>query len=985
MAVESVFHAALAIANPQARAAYLDQACAGNLTLRQEVEELLAAHAGGSPLDRPPAGVALTGAYQPDPGQADLTKPGERIGPYKLLEKIGEGGMGEVWVAEQHEPIRRRVALKVIKPGMDSRAVLARFEAERQALAMMDHPHIAKVLDAGTTADRRPYFVMELVKGVPITEFCDARRLTPQQRLELFIPVCQAIQHAHQKGIIHRDIKPTNVLVELHDDRPVSKVIDFGVAKAIGQQLTEKTLYTGFGALVGTPAYMAPEQATFNALDVDTRADVYALGVLLYELLVGTPPFEPERLKLAALDEVLRLVREEEPPRPSTRLSTSQARASIAAVRQTDPTTLTKLVRGELDWVVMKALEKDRTRRYETASALAKDVERYLKDETVEACPPTLGYRVRKFTRKHRMALFWTAMVILILGGIAQASAWQAMKLRDALVEVQEQRVATLKEKLQADAERERAREAERKAVKEKERADREAKATKAVQEYLINQVLAAADPYKSKGTKLSVEDLLDRAAAAVGSSFAAQPEFEVAIREMLGRTFMRLGKYAAARTQVTAALDLRKRLNSNNHPETFLNENDLGEILHQEGKVAEAERLLRACLERSRQTLGEKHPVTLATYSNLGTLLWRQKRHREAEPLTRRAYELQHEILGPENQNTLVSLLNLGIQIRDQGRLTDAEPLMVKALQELRRVYGDNHPTTIAARNNLGSLRLAQRNLPEALRHYREALSAARAVLPDHHPNTLLTVNNVGYVLQQMGKLDEAETFYRWVVLTLQVQQPNHPHLLEALGNLAQCLEAQKKWEEAGKHRVELYQLSQRTLGIHHDDTLARQGSVLMNLNERKLWKEAMAWGETLLPLCQSIKGDTHDLTQAARLALAHAYLGADAPTKAEAQLRDWLKHDVKHDPPSYLHHAVTSMLGDALLGQKRYAEAEPLLLKGYQELKDYSPRPGAEIKESTHAAVERLVKLYLLWGNKDQQAKWQAVLDEIKAAESK
>jgi serine/threonine protein kinase len=382
-----------------------------------------------------------TGPYQPESGESRPTAAvGDRVGPYKLLERIGEGGMGEVWVADQLEPIKRRVALKLIKPGMDTRSVLARFEAERQALAVMDHPNISKVLDAGTTADGRPFFVMELVKGTPITQFCDARKLTPKQRLELFIPVCLAIQHAHQKGIIHRDIKPSNVLVELYDDKAVAKVIDFGVAKAIGQQLTEKTIYTGFGALVGTPAYMAPEQATFNALDVDTRADVYALGVLLYELLAGSPPVELERLKKAALDEVLRIVRDEEPPRPSQRLSTSQAKASIAATRQSDPVKLSQLMKGELDWIVMKALEKDRTRRYDSATALAKDVERYLTGDAVEACPPTLGYRLRKAYRRNRPAVRVAGAFVGILLVAVGVSTWLAVKATRAEAVAEEKR-----------------------------------------------------------------------------------------------------------------------------------------------------------------------------------------------------------------------------------------------------------------------------------------------------------------------------------------------------------------------------------------------------------------------------------------------------------------------------------------------------------------------------------------------------------------
>ncbi|QEL20804.1 serine/threonine-protein kinase [Limnoglobus roseus] len=402
MTDESLFAAALAIGSPADRAAFLDRGCAGNPNLRQELEELLAAHGASNPLDRSPADLARTGAYDAAPDVVGEAVGSVLAGRYKLIERIGEGGMGAVFMAQQTEPVKRLVAVKVIREGMDSRQVLARFKAERQALAMMDHPNIARVLDAGTTAAGRPFFVMELVKGVPVTQFCDDRTLSPQDRLALFIPVCQAIQHAHQKGVIHRDVKPGNVLVALYDGKPVPKVIDFGVAKAAGQPLTDRTLVTGFGTVVGTPEYMSPEQAELNQLDIDTRSDVFALGVLLYELLTGTTPLDRQTVGKAALLEVLRIVREEEPPKPSTRLSSSAALPAIAARRGTDPARLSRLVRGELDWIVMKALEKDRGRRYDTATALGKDVQRFLAGETVEACPPTLGYRLRKAYRRNR-------------------------------------------------------------------------------------------------------------------------------------------------------------------------------------------------------------------------------------------------------------------------------------------------------------------------------------------------------------------------------------------------------------------------------------------------------------------------------------------------------------------------------------------------------------------------------------------------------
>jgi eukaryotic-like serine/threonine-protein kinase len=421
---------------PDQWCAYLDEACSSNVELRARVDQLLLAHGSirsihGGPTSTPPL------EHRVDP----LEGPGTVIGPYRLLQKIGEGGFGIVYMAEQIQPVRRKVALKILKPGMDTRQVIARFEAERQALALMDHPNIAQVFDGGATSTGRPYFVMELVRGIPITEFCDQNLLSVRQRLALFVNVCQAVQHAHQKGIIHRDLKPTNVMVTLHDDKQVVKVIDFGIAKAVGQQLTEKTLFTNFTQMIGTPPYMSPEQAQLSGLDVDTRTDIYALGVLLYELLTGTTPFDQERLRTVAFDEIRRIIREEEPPRPSTRLSSVDDAVTIASTKRgSDPRRLSQLLRGELDWLVMKCLEKDRNRRYETANGLAMDILRYLKNEPVHACPPSLAYKMRLFSRRYKPLLMTVGLFLAVVACGCAITIWQAFQTaaaRDAAVKAQ--------------------------------------------------------------------------------------------------------------------------------------------------------------------------------------------------------------------------------------------------------------------------------------------------------------------------------------------------------------------------------------------------------------------------------------------------------------------------------------------------------------------------------------------------------------------
>ena len=572
--VQAVFLAAVELTEVADRAALLDHECGSDVALRQRVESLLKAHDAPDSLD------AATAFHDPTPaedGSIHVAAPrievvGTRIGPYKLLQQIGEGGMGVVFVAEQERPVKRRVALKVIKPGMDTSQVVARFEAERQALAMMDHPNIAKVLDAGATDAGRPYFVMELVKGVPITEYCDTVHLTPKERLELFIPVCAAIQHAHQKGIIHRDIKPSNVMVTMQDGKAVPKVIDFGIAKAIDQRLTERSLFTDHGAIVGTLEYMSPEQAEMSAMDVDTRTDVYALGVLLYELLTGTTPLERSRLRQAGYAEILKRIREEEPETPSSRVRFGRASqsgattirdgsspdlSSIAAARKTEPTKLTKLIRGDLDWIVMKALEKDRTRRYETANGFARDIQRHLDGDAVEACPPSAGYKLRKFARKHRAGLITAgAFAALLIAStiLSLTLAFAASRARQSALEAKAEMGKSLDRAVEAES---------------KERAAREVAVARLGQIEKVNDLLTSIfrdlDPRgEVKGGKPLRAILADRlvtVAKGIDGQVIADPLTTAKLQVNLAASLLMLGYPAPAIDLSAKALATRESI----------------------------------------------------------------------------------------------------------------------------------------------------------------------------------------------------------------------------------------------------------------------------------------------------------------------------------------------------------------------------------------------------------------------------------------
>ncbi len=730
--VREIFLAALKVP-PQQRSGYLHEACAGAENLRQRIERLLQAHVELGSIAE--ASVDVPGATRDQ--TAVIERPGTVIGPYKLLQQIGEGGMGVVFMAEQTEPIQRKVALKVIKPGMDSRQIIARFEAERQALAMMDHVNIARVFDAGTTGfvvpplggaldsteDRlkaelrtgRPYFVMELVHGVPITKYCDDNHLTPRERLELFVPVCQAIQHAHQKGIIHRDIKPSNVMITLYDGKPVPKVIDFGVAKATEQKLTEQTLFTQYGTMVGTLEYMSPEQAEMSALGVDTRSDIYSLGVLLYELLTGSTPLTRKRMKEAAYAEILRMIKEDEPPKPSTRLSDSgEALASISANRHTEPAKLTKLVKGELDWIVMKTLEKDRNRRYETANGFAMDVQRYLADEPVLACPPSAGYRLRKFVWRNKRPVLAGLLVVVVLVAGVIGTAWQAIRATS------ERDRASAAEGIARESQ---AMEAGLRIEADKARNDAEAEARRAnVVLDVIVQMLSKANPYDEMGKPedYSVRQLLFDFSQALPQELDGQPAVKAEIHSILAKGFTNLD-FDLAQVHIREALRLRRNTVGEDHPkyaEILLTQATFVPMFA--GQYLQSEQLCRQALSILRNHPKEVH-LRLRAYRNLVAALNVQKKYVEVDEFAREGLEFARRNK-VENDHWLACLLdNYARSKFERGELDAAESLCKEALR-LNRALGPHRIDTAWCAGYLGDIQSQQKKHAEAEAHFREA-----------------------------------------------------------------------------------------------------------------------------------------------------------------------------------------------------------------------------------------------------------------------
>ena len=768
------------------------------------------------------------------------------IGRYQLLQKIGEGGMGEVWLAEQTEPVRRRVALKLVKAGMNTREIIARFESERQALALMNHPAIARVLDAGSTPEGGPYFVMEYVDGMPITAYCDHHRLSTRERLELFVHVCEGVQLAHQKAIIHRDLKPSNILVTEVDGKAAPKIIDFGVAKALTNKLTADIIFTRVGTMIGTPEYMSPEQALSEGEDIDTRTDIYSLGIILYELLAGAPPID---LRKVALDEFLRRLREEEPPKPSTRIRTQDVATSteVARNRRCEPAVLAKQIRGDLDAVTLKALEKDRSRCYGSPSELAADIGRYIREETVLAVPPSAAYRARKFARRYRAALVTTCAFVLVLLLAAGISIQQSI------------------------------------------RANREAAVAQAVSDFLQNDLLAQAsaatqaDSNVKPDPDLKVRTALDRAAVRITGRFDRQPAEEAAIRDTIGRTYMELGLYPQAWEQLQRALELRRRVLGPANPHTLKTMRTLGGTASFQGRYPEAETLLSQSLEIERRVLGPEHPDTLSSMSALANVYIGQTKYAQAELLDKQALDIRRRVLGAEHPDTLNSMINLGLLYSSYGKYQEAEAFNSQALEIQRRVLGAEHPNTLITMNNLANVYIRQGKYPKAEALEIQTLEIRRRVLGLEHPITLTSMSGLGYVYSKEGRYAEAEALYdQTLEIMRRILGPVHPDTLQLVINIGTNYKSQVKSEKAEALYRQTLETCRRVSGPEEPGTLKMMTYLAGAYLSLTKYEQAEALYHQTVEIQKRVLGPEHldTLMSMHNLAVAYArqYKGASA-----------------------------------------------------------------------------------------------------------
>ncbi len=923
---------------------------------------------------------------------------GALVNGYRIVEELGRGGMGRVYRA-LHPRIHREVALKLLRPGLDSAHVIARFEAEREALARMDHPHIARVLDGGATEEGQPFFVMELVRGIRITRYCDEHRLDVRRRLELFIDVCQAVQHAHQKGIIHRDLKPSNVLVAQYDGKPAAKVIDFGVAKALerpGGGATE------MGMLIGTLEYMSPEQADLNARDVDTRSDLYALGVLLYELLTGDTPLAGSRARTLPVLEVLHLIREEEPQRPSVRLAQNDraerpfglTSSALRAPRWT-----------ELDWIVLKALDKDRSRRYETAAAFAEDVGRFLRDEPVQAGPPSRAYRVKKFVRRNRTVVAFAGVLAVLLFTATAVSAGLA---------------------LWANRERIRAGRAEDAATlsAEQERESRMLSDARLGQIEKANGILTSVfrdlDPREAKvddrALRLQLGAQLDKAAAQIDAEAIADPVTLAALHESLGVTQNNLGFHDKAIVLLTQAAQARDNHLGSDHDLTLTARNNLATALHAAGRDREAIEIVEDVLRRRTLLLGEDHTDTCASRSNLATLYRIAGRARESVALHEKNFRLRVEKFGPAHRQSITSRNNLASAYRATGKRDRALQMFRETLELCLETLGPNHPDTLTCRNNIAATYVQLNRAAEAIPELEALLAIRSTTLGPEHPHTLLSRENLGEVYLAAKRLPEAAAMLEETVkLRSRVLGPAHRETLNSKRLLGQTYVESKRTAEGIALHEETLRQHEMTLGADHPDALESRSALAVAYRVSGRLPESIKLQEEALAMRREKLGPDHPKTQLSAGNLATAYMSAkryadaehilreqiesrrktlpaDHPTlsnsigrlglvllaqkkfaEAEPCYREAVAAREKAEPDSWGLFDYRARLGEVLLAQNKLEEAEPLLVQGYEGMvKRMSSSPEARTR--VPYAFGEIIKLYETWGKKDVAEQWRA-----------
>jgi serine/threonine protein kinase len=680
------------------------------------------------------------------------------IGPYRLIRKLGEGGMGEVWLAEQSAPVKREIALKIIKSGRFDKSALIRFDLERQALALMDHPAIAKVFDAGSTIQGQPYFAMEYVQGLPITQYCDEKRLSPGERLLLFTNVCEGVQHAHQKAIIHRDLKPTNILVVEVDGNPMPRIIDFGLAKAISEQPQRGTLVTRAGGLVGTPGYMSPEQMDPMGADVDTRSDVYSLGVVLYELLTGVLALDAQQWESKPFYEVLRQVNEEAPTSPSTRLSNDPVAAAIAEKRGSDPKQLASMLRGDLDWITLKALDRDRARRYGTPAELAADLGRYLRNEPVVARPASLVYRTKKYIQRHKfgVAAAAAAALLLIAFGVIQA------------IEL-------------------------RRITRERDRADRVTK--------FMTGMFKVSNPSEARGNAVTAREILDKSSKDIETGLRKDPELQAQLMETMAQTYAGLGLYGRAQELVEHARAIQSSLFGERNRKTLASESYLAQFLRAQGHLPEAERLLQNTIEAQRQVLGPNDPDTLASMDRLGYVYANEARHADAESLFRQTLTAERKVLGPDDPQTLSTLNELAEILTPQGRYAEADQIYGELIAAQQRTLGPDHPATLLSMSHAAENLEEEGNFQEAEKLYSDVIAAQRRVLGPEHPQTLRAMTMLALTMAKEGHYSEADKLQSQVIeIKTRVLGPTHTSTLQSMEMEALGLNREGRYADSEK-----------------------------------------------------------------------------------------------------------------------------------------------------------------------------------------